>query len=259
MPEDSEDIATATAAGERPDAYTDAHTDAPPETPEAVPGLAAADSLFARLRHACWPEWHAYLDHPFVRRMADGSLRQECFRHYMGQDYLFLIHFARAYALGVFKSESLEDMRRMGAGMAAILDEMGLHVRYCQSWGLSPEDLERLPESKATMAYTRYVLERGLAGDLLDLVVALSPCIIGYAEIGARLIDGIDDDHPYGAWIREYGGAGYRQVARDAVETMDRLMVERGGPGRMPGLVDTFRQATRLEADFWQMGLTLAD
>ncbi|KAA5605558.1 thiaminase II [Roseospira marina] len=229
------------------------------DTPEGVPGLADPDSLFARLRHACRAEWTAYVSHPFVRHLADGSLRQDCFRHYMGQDYLFLIQFARAYALGVYKSETLEDMRRMGEGMAAILDEMGLHVKYCQGWGIAPEELEHLPEAKATMAYTRFVLERGMAGDLLDLNVALAPCIIGYAEIGARLIESVGDEHPYAAWIREYGGSGYRQVARDAVETLDRLLEERGGPGRMPGLIDTFRKATILEADFWQMGLTLAE
>jgi len=234
-------------------------TTEPPSEPEAIPGLAGADSLFARLRHACWTEWDAYVNHPFVWSMADGTLRQECFRHYMGQDYLFLIQFARAYALGVYKSETLDDMRRMSEGMGSILGEMGLHVKYCQGWGISPEELEHLPEAKATVAYTRYVLERGMAGDLLDLNVALAPCMIGYAEIGTRLLgDGVDDDHPYHAWIREYGGPAYRQVARDAVETLDRLMVERGGPGRLPGLIETFRTATVLEADFWQMGWSLA-
>jgi len=240
---------------------TDTHHHPEPEAPEAVPDLAEADSLFARLRNACKAEWTAYVEHEFVRQMGAGTLREASFRHYMGQDYLFLMHFARAYALGVYKSDSLDDMRRMGEGMASILDEMGLHVKYCQGWGLSPEDLERLPEAKATMAYTRFVLERGMAGDLLDLNVALAPCVIGYAEIGARLLAQVDpeDAHPYDAWIREYGGAGYHQVARDAVETLDRLLVSRGGEGRMPGLIDTFRKATILEADFWHMGLTLAD
>ncbi len=240
---------------------TDTHLHPEPEAPEAVPDLAEADSLFARLRNACKAEWTAYVEHEFVRQMGAGTLREASFRHYMGQDYLFLMHFARAYALGVYKSDSLDDMRRMGEGMASILDEMGLHVKYCQGWGLSPEDLERLPEAKATMAYTRFVLERGMAGDLLDLNVALAPCVIGYAEIGARLLAQVDpeDAHPYDAWIREYGGAGYHQVARDAVETLDRLLVSRGGEGRMPGLIDTFRKATILEADFWHMGLTLAD
>ena len=36
---------------------------------------------------------------------------------------------------------------------------------------------------------------------------------------------------------------------------MNPLMAERGGPGRLPSLIETFRQATRLEAAFWEMGM----
>jgi len=32
-------------------------------------------------------------------------------------------------------------------------------------------------------------------------------------------------------------------------------MARRGSPGRFPSLVKNFRQATRLEAALWQMGL----
>ena len=106
----------------------------------------------------------------------------------LGQDYLFLIHFARAYALAAYKSETLADIRQATAGLSAIIDlEMGLHVEFCASWGLTEADMEALPEADETMAYTRFVLEKGNAGDLLDLHVALAPCIIGYAEIGSVL------------------------------------------------------------------------
>src|SRR3546814_5577498 len=57
-------------------------------------------------------------------------------------------------------------------------------VRVCGRWGLSPQDLHAVPEHQATVAYTRFVLDCGAAGDLLDLHVALAPCVIGYAEIG---------------------------------------------------------------------------
>ena len=43
--------------------------------------------------------------------MADGWLSEGAFRHYLVQDYLFLIEFARAYALSVYKSPKLADMR----------------------------------------------------------------------------------------------------------------------------------------------------
>ena len=39
---------------------------------------------------------------------------------------------------------------------------------------------------------------------------------------------------------------------------LDRLAEQRLTPARFEALARTFRQATRLEADFWQMGLTQA-
>ena len=44
-------------------------------------------------------DWQRYCEHRFVRELADGSLPQEAFRHYLKQDYLFLIQFARAWGL----------------------------------------------------------------------------------------------------------------------------------------------------------------
>lgn len=222
--------------------------------------MGSETTLFGQLRAACRDEWEAYVGHAFVRKLGDGSLPEECFRHYLGQDYLFLIHFARAYALAVYKSESLEDMRQAAAGMAAVLDEMGLHVRYCHEWGIPQEEMAALPEATATIAYTRFVLERGMAGDLLDLHVALAPCVVGYGEIANRLkVDPNTrlDGNPYRPWIDMYAGDEYQQVARAEVAQLDRLMALRGGPGRMAGLTETFRQATRLEAAFWEAGLSL--
>jgi thiaminase/transcriptional activator TenA len=218
----------------------------------------ASTTLFARLKDACASEWRAYIDHDFVRQLGAGTLPTSCFRHYLGQDYLFLIHFARAYALAAYKSESLDDMRQAAAAMSTIVDtEMRLHVAFCADWGLSEADMAALPEAPETMAYTRYVLERGLSGDLLDLHVALAPCILGYGEIGMALAGTAPpDDHPYRAWIEMYAGDDYQDVARAEISQLDKLMATRGGPGRLPGLIETFRRATRLEAAFWDMGLT---
>lgn len=220
-------------------------------------------TLFARLRSANEPVWRAYVAHDFVAGLARGTLAEACFRHYLGQDYLFLIHFARAYALAVYKADNLVDMRDAAGGMSAILDtEMALHVEYCRGWGLDEAAMAALPEATATMAYTRYVLEAGLQGDLLDLYVALAPCIIGYGEIGARLAGDPETLHGgnrYGAWIDMYAGAEYQDVAHVHAVTLDRLWRERAGDGRFPRLSRIFAQATRLEADFWQMGLEVAE
>jgi thiaminase/transcriptional activator TenA len=215
-------------------------------------------SFFERLKKQASAEWRAYTEHPFTEGLADGSLPEAAFRHYLVQDYLFLIEFARAYALAVYKSPDLADMREAAAGLSAILDvEMNLHVKLCAGWGLSPDDLERAPPASEMLAYTRYVLDAGMRGDLLALKVALAPCVIGYAEIATRLAakPGANAaNNPYNVWIAEYAGAPYQEVAANAQAHLDGLAKRYVTPAREAELVAIFREATRLEADFWEMG-----
>jgi thiaminase/transcriptional activator TenA len=214
--------------------------------------------IFDRLKTAAAADWQSYVNHDFVRQLGDGTLPEQAFRTYLVQDYLFLIQFARAWALAAYKSRSLGDIRAAQAGLASILDETELHVRLCKRWGLSRSALEKAPELQATVAYTRFVLDCGAAGDLLDLHVALAPCVIGYAEIGHNLApNGIDalDNHPYREWIGEYAGDVYQGVAHAARRHLDELAACAMTEQRFAELAEIFAKASRLEADFWQMGL----
>lgn len=219
--------------------------------------------LFNRLKQDCISDWKTYAEHEFVEQMGDGSLSKASFQHYLVQDYLFLIQFARAYALAIYKSRNLTEMRGCLEGLKAILDvEMQLHLKLCADWGLDASDIEKTPEAKSTIAYTRYVLEAGQSGDILDLFVALSPCMIGYAEIGERLSklpEGKSGDNPYTVWINEYASNEYQEVAKGAGDLLDELAKTSFTEARYPRLLELFRQATRLEADFWTMGMELAD
>lgn len=218
-------------------------------------------SFFERLKTAASAEWRAYIGHPFTDGLADGSLAEPAFRHYLAQDYLFLIEFARAYALAIYKSPDLAEMRAAAAGLSAILDvEMDLHVKLCAGWGLAAADLERTEPAAETLAYTRYVLDTGMRGDLLGLKVALAPCVIGYAEIATRLAahpQAAAAGNPYRDWIAEYAGAAYQDVADAARKQLDGLADLYATPAREAELIVIFKEATRLEADFWEMGWRL--
>jgi thiaminase/transcriptional activator TenA len=219
-------------------------------------------ALFARLVASADQAWRAYTRHQFVLQLASGDLPERCFRRYLVQDYLFLMHFARAWGLAIYKSDTVNEMRRAHRLVAATLDvEIALHIDYCQGWGLSEAAMAQEPEAPATIAYTRFVLDRGLAGDRLDLETALAPCIVGYAVIAA---DRIGDPatqlagNRYREWIEMYAGSDYQALAREAVAALDELFERRGGEGRFASLAATFATAARLEADFWQMGLEAA-
>lgn len=79
------------------------------------------DTLYWRMKAACQEDWYNYCHHPFVQKIADGSLPLASFRHYLQQDYLFLIHLSRAYSLAVYKSDNLEDMRSASESLNGIL------------------------------------------------------------------------------------------------------------------------------------------
>ena len=234
-------------------------------TEDPVTGdLFAPGSFFAALRGAAAADWQAYSRHAFLSQLADGSLPEAAFRYYLIQDYIFLINFARAYALGVYKAQTLSEMRHCQASVNALLEtELSLHIAYCRDWGLEEAQVLASAEDPGNLAYTRYVLDRGLAGDFLDLMVALAPCVVGYAEIGHRLhADPASkrDGNPYWRWIETYGGEDYRALGRGAVALLQEAAERRLGRDpvaspRFAQLAAVFVQATRLEADFWQMGL----
>ncbi|MDD7971570.1 TenA family protein [Roseinatronobacter alkalisoli] len=204
------------------------------------------------------PQWREYTHHAFVEAVRQGDLPRPNFLHYLQQDYVFLMHFSRAWALAAVKADSLSEMRAASATVHALVHhEMPLHVEICAREGIDAAELEATVEAPANLAYTRYVLEAGYSGDFLDLMATLAPCVLGYGEIGARLAG---SGGPYSDWIETYGGAGYQQLCHDVGALIDDALVHRLGAQwhslpRAARLSDHFAMATRLEVGFWDMGL----
>lgn len=217
---------------------------------------------FESWRAASQPEWDAYTRHAFVDGMRDGTLPYSYFLTYLVQDYVFLKHFSRAWALAVTKTTHLDEMQACAATVHTLLDhEMALHVRICAEAGISREAMEHAQEAVTSIAYTRYVLEAGHAGDFLDLLAALMPCVLGYGEIGLRLAREAAPDTQYQAWIDTYAGAEYQAACVKAGALTDRAIRRRLGDDpqstpRWAELSHRFSTATRLEAAFWELGQT---
>lgn len=216
---------------------------------------------FAILREAAGEAWRGYTRHAFVEGLRDGSLPREAFLHYLRQDYVFLIHFSRAWALAVVKSETHPEMLAAVTTVNALVsEEMQLHVGICEAEGISAQELFTTPERPENLAYTRYVLEAGYSGDLLDLLAALAPCVFGYGEIGARLGQEKTSE-TYSDWISTYAGPEYQNVCAAVGTLLDDALIRRLGASfettpRWRSLCDRFRVASELEIGFWQMGMT---
>jgi len=205
--------------------------------------------------------WERYVNHAFVQGLGDGSLPSAAFHHYLIQDYVFLVHFSRAWALAVVKSATLEEMKLAAGTVDGLVNhEMQLHVSTCAALGISEQQLFDATEEPENLAYTRYVMDAGLAGDYLDLLAALSPCVFGYGQIGLNLQADSPAGNPYQDWINTYAGDEYQQICRDVGAVLDSATTSRLGTQpttnpRWPLITERFTIATALEVSFWDMGL----
>ncbi|KAJ6781143.1 hypothetical protein PWT90_04862 [Aphanocladium album] len=201
--------------------------------------------------------WKEFVHHPFVMGLGDGTLPLESFKGYIIQDYLYLVHFARANALAAYKAKNITDIQRSNDIVGHIVREMDLHINYCKTFGISEEEIQATEELQACTAYTRYVLDVGQSEDWLALQMALAPCLLGYGAVAQMLAAHPatvreEEANTYWPWIENYGAADYMEAVRlgsDLIERNIRLC----SPARIEELVKIFIHGTRMEIGFWEM------
>ena len=201
----------------------------------------------------------AILAHPFVTGVGDGTLPVEKFKHYVTQDYAYLVEYSRALALASALAPRLDDM----SWFAGLLDEtlnveMSLHRSYCQEFGISVEELEATIAAPTTVAYTSFLLKTAYDGSFGELVASLLPCQWGYWEIGNHLMRrGLPQHAPlYSQWIEMYTSEGFAALAQHIRDMADRLGAE-AGPAELTAMGEAYMESVRLERRFWDMAYNL--
>jgi thiaminase/transcriptional activator TenA len=204
------------------------------------------------LRRAGDEIWRAQHEHPFVRGIGDGTLDADRFRHYVRQDYVFLVEYARLLALGCARAPRLADMTRFAELAQAILTtEMDLHRSYAAEWGIAPEELEREQPGPTTRAYADFLLRTAALGDFGELVAALLPCMWGYEEVGRRLAERPRPaEERYARWIELYAGEEFGELAAWCRALTDRVAEEAAADARAR-MREAFLESSRYELEFW--------
>jgi thiaminase len=161
--------------------------------------------------------WTAFTQHEFLRKLGDGSLAPEAFKHFLVQDYLYLVNFARMGALSAYKSKTIDAISASSQFVLHIEEEMTLHLEYCKEFGLFKEDIEHHKESLPNVAYSRWLLDIGQSEDWIALQMALASCSIGYG-VSAQLLQADvktkRQGNPYYKWIESYSGDEYQDTVR---------------------------------------------
>jgi len=210
------------------------------------------ETFFYKLKNSCKKEWLEYTNHKFLSDLVSNKLPNKNFKKYLIQDYIFLQQFLKILSLTVYKSRTFEEISRSINFIKGIDHEIKLHVNYCKKWKISLKSLSKIKVEKANSAYTDYVLSVGKNGNNLDIFSCLSPCIIGYGEIGFNLskVKGWERSK-YSSWIKMYSSKEYQKVAKENINYLDVLFKKNKDINKLK-LIKNFKKSTILERNFWQ-------
>ncbi|MCI5791950.1 MAG: thiaminase II [Lachnospiraceae bacterium] len=200
--------------------------------------------------------WDGYDRHPFVTGIADGTLDKEKFKYYMIQDYLYLIDYAKVFALGVAKASDKETMRHCAGYVDQILDgEMDIHRGYMKRLGISLEEAEHTPLALDNLSYTSYMLRMAYEGGAAEVLVAILSCAVSYEFIAKHIVannPAAADHEFYGEWIRGYVSDEYAEANKILIDLTERLTADLND-AQLEHLKQIFINCSRYEGSFWDM------
>ena len=185
----------------------------------------------------------ASLEHPFVQGIYDGTLPQEKFAYYVGQDAFFLESFARAYSIAAAKSPDWQGFAVFHELANGVLEELKLHQTYAKTWGVSLRDVQ---PGSTTRRYTDFLLAIAWGQEIGVTAAAMSPCMRLYAYIGQALASRGILENAYSGWVHTYSGDDFTPLVTQLETLVDRHSAD------SPLVAETFRYAMLCERDFFE-------
>ena len=188
---------------------------------------------------------------PFNRELADGSLPQATFRHYIIQDAHYLEGFARALARAAAGAPDAEAVAQLaGSGAGAIAVERELHAHYMGLFGVDAQTFSATPPTPACEHYVSFLLATAAIRGVGEAVAALLPCFWVYRDVGNDIHASASPDNPYRAWIDTYAGEDFDEAVKAMCALADRLGSDASAAEQIR-MREAFAKSTLLEWMFW--------
>ncbi|GAA0441931.1 thiaminase II [Lentibacillus halophilus] len=210
-----------------------------------------SDRIFKRVE----PLWNSYLEHPFVKGIGDGTLDVEKFKHFMKQDYIYLMEYSRIFAIGASKARDLKTMTIFANLLHGTMnEEMDLHREYASKFGITKDELEATEPSATVTAYTSYMLNKAQSGGVENAIAAVLACAWSYNFIGNELAtwpNGTEHEL-YGNWVKMYSSDAFANIAKNCIDLIDDIGKDKP-EHELKELEEIVVKTSYFEYMFWDM------
>lgn len=199
--------------------------------------------------------WEDCVSGDFLLEMMNGNLNKQKFLNYIVQDSIYLRDYLKAYAMAIFKCDSLKQMQMFYSVLGFVNDsENATRLKYLQDNSMTDDDVEKVAKLPECAAYTKFLIETSKTQDIPEILMAVMPCMIGYyivfdkvKSLAPNVLDGY-----YGALVSDYSSSFYKECC-DYWTDFTNKQCENFGEERLAKLNDIFVQASMHELYFWQM------
>lgn len=203
-----------------------------------APAVFAQTAPSAELWTAIEPIYRDTLAHPFLKGLADGTLKRARFDFYLRQDAAYLDAFSGALlqlAEKAPKKEWAEILRR--------------HAREAIA---AEKQAPAAPMAPSNYAYTNHFRLAVATGTFAEGLAAMLPCYWIYQEVGRELIRTGSREPVYQKWIDNYAGEEYARSVRQVLAMYDAVAPKLTAAQRAR-CRDLFVISARYEYMFWDM------
>lgn len=201
------------------------------------------------------PIWQQCLEGDFLQCLEAETLDEECFKGYIVDDSLYLREYARVFAWGMTRAQTMEEMRFYCSMLSFVNEkENATRLVYLRSWGLFDEAIQHLPQRPENQAYTEHMIRAVRDGGAPECMMAVLPCMLSYCWLFRRILDRTPAvlKGRFGPLVRDYTAPYCDSMCRDWVEQTDRLCKDLS-PERKKRCMEIFRTSSLHELRFWQM------
>lgn len=199
--------------------------------------------------------WEKCYKSQFVQELAKGTLPLEKFKSYIIQDSIYLKHYARVYAMAMYRSTTLKEIQVFYNILSFVSDgESVVRLNYLKKFGVTDDDIEFMKATEINKKYTDYMLHIAETEDIPEILMAVLPCMIVYCYVFTEVVKNHTDvqSSPYYDLIADYANNDYIKCCEFLAHYADKKC-ESLPAARKEKLKQIFRLASLYELYFWEM------
>lgn len=210
--------------------------------------MKAAGKHTQNMWDAIIPIYEETITHPFVLLLANGSLKEKNFAHYLAQDILYLKDDNLALDIAAEKAPNKSEKAFFHKLAKDGLDiERALHDEFLKHFNVQAAE----KKSPVIEKYTSFLVRHSKESDYAVALSALLPCFWVYTCIGNHILSIAKENNPYQMWIDTYHSEEYEQYTQRFIDIVEHLASE-ADESLQKEMMDAFILSTQYELDFFE-------